>query len=115
MATQKKLLASILLLAFFLTFGIAVDSHAKKKQSPRKDLVRATVSGTIADVVTVDAEFDFLLIQSGDSDQWVAAPKKEKGFRKGDTVSCDEGVVLKNYHIKGLKRRFKNIVFTECK
>jgi membrane protein implicated in regulation of membrane protease activity len=112
MTTQKKYLAFVILSVFILTVSVAVDSHAKNEKQSKKNLPMTTVSGTIIDIVTDDVEFDYLLIEDGDVEQWVAAPKND--FHKGDAVTCAEGVVLKNHRIKALKRNFKNIIFTEC-
>ena len=113
MATQKKFLLFAILLAFFLSVNGADNSYAKsEKRSPKKFNVKKTISGTVAEIVTDDVEFDFLRIRSKKSEQWVAAPKKD--FNEGDTVKCKEGFVMENYHIKALDRSFEQIIFTNC-
>ena len=113
MTTQKKYLVCAILLAFFLSVYGADNSQARsKRQSPKKTNVKKTISGTVVKIVTDDVEFDFLLIQSGNSEQWVAAPKK--GFDIGDTVKCKEGFVMEDYHINALNRSFEQIIFTKC-
>ena len=113
MTDQKKFLVFSILLAFFLSVAVTVNSHAKNERlSPKKTNVKKTISGTVVKIVTDDVEFDFLLIQSGNSEQWVAAPKK--GFDIGDTVKCKEGFVMEDYHINALNRSFEQIIFTKC-
>ena len=113
MKTQCRFLAFVIFLAFFLSVIATGTSFAKNNsQSPKKSTQKITSSGTVLEIIHKDPEFDFLRIQTGTSDQWVAAPKKS--FKKGDVVTCEEGFVLENYNIKGLKRTFEQIVFTEC-
>jgi hypothetical protein len=135
MDTQKKFLAFVIFLVFFLSAFVTDTSHArnkkdspektppnvtdtspaKNKKKPPKHIPQVIISGKVSQILTSDddPEFDYLLIrgQKGGK-KWVAAPKK--GFIKGDNVSCEEGIVLKGQRSKALKRQFDEIVFTEC-
>lgn len=67
------------------------------------------ISGKVLETMN-GAGYTYMFIDSGAIKQWVAIP--EAKVEKGDSVTCEEGMVMNNFHSKSFDRTFETIVFS---
>jgi hypothetical protein len=94
------------------------DGNRKRRPSKRegRTVQMDTISGQIMEIIESRHNI-FLRVGSADSSQWVALMSSRDGgnipkVQVGDTVTLQSGVVMNNYHIKGLKRDFDQVIFS---
>jgi hypothetical protein len=68
-----------------------------------------TVAGKV--VQTIDSGgYTYVLIERDGAQTWVALPKSR--ITVGDEISCQPGMIMKNFRSSSLKRTFELIVFS---
>lgn len=68
----------------------------------------AAVTGEVLETVDVES-YTYLRLKTGDGETWAAVTKA--AVRKGDKVSIENVMVMRNFESKSLKRTFPTILF----
>lgn len=68
----------------------------------------ASVKGEVLEVKNV-ADFTYLRLKTGHGETWAAVIKA--AVNKGDTVTIENAIVMKNFESKSLKKTFSSILF----
>lgn len=71
-----------------------------------------SVHGTVQEVLNV-SNFSYLRMKTGEGEIWAAVVNA--AVKKGDVVTIDDAVVMKNFTSKQLKRTFPSIVFGDLR
>jgi len=92
------------------------DGSRKRRPAQREGVTveMNTISGRIQEVLKSDDNI-FLRVGDSSNSQWGAIPDKDVSLSQlqvGDSVTLQSGVLMKNYYIKGLKRKFDQVVFS---
>lgn len=105
-------------LAICLFIGLAAhtgDANASsavkdaKTSAPATTQAPGNISGTVLE--TMDSGgYTYLQIDTGADKPWVAIPQAKVAV--GDKVSCQPGMVMKNFSSKTLGRTFESVVFS---
>ena len=108
---SKRKLSLVIFMTFFLALIAASAVQAQKdKFVPQSNPDIVTISGTVLEVkVKVDRMY-LLLDTDKKRNRWAAVEIPEKTVNVGDVVTV-EGVVMKDFHVKGMKRQFGRILF----
>jgi hypothetical protein len=120
MFVQKRVLGVFLLIALGLSLTAIPDAFADKKNLRQRHqegvnsaVEKVALSGTVTEVFH-DSGNTFLLIKSKSKEsrlnQWAVIPYTD--LQVGDRVELQSGIIKKNYHMKSLKRNFRQIVFS---
>lgn len=133
MATRSKFVSFVIFFFMICFFAVGFPGHAeadkdnysngksdtnigKKSKVP----VTATVSGTVKEIVSTDADTVFLHIDSdgdGEGDTWVAIfqsyyAEHQDAIALDGHVDLQPGMVRENYHVKLLNKNVKRIVLS---
>ena len=125
MFVQKRVLGFFILITLCLSLTVIPNGYAeewdgkrKRKSAERTGMTVQvdTISGSIMEILQ-SRDNIFLRIGDAENSQWVAIMKTGDGggvsqLQVGDSVTMQSGVVMNNYHIKGLKRKFDRVVFS---
>ena len=65
-------------------------------------------SGKVLSTISVPS-YTYVEVSQGNKTQWIAAATSK--VKKGDMVRFDDGMVMKDFYSKTLKRTFPSIVF----
>jgi len=68
-----------------------------------------TSSGTVIETMN-SSGYTYMLIESNGEKTWIAIP--ETKIEKGAKVTCESGMVMKNFNSKTLNRTFDSIIFS---
>jgi hypothetical protein len=111
MFDRKRLLNIVILMTICLSLIAASAAHARKEKfRPQSDPEMDTIAGTVIQM-QVKVDRMYLLVDTGESDKWAAIEiPKNLTIKVGDVVTV-EGVVMRNFHVKGMKRDFGTILF----
>ena len=111
MLVQKRILSIVILLTISLSLIAATAAHARKEKFvPSSDPEMDTISGTVIQM-QVKVDRMYLLVDTGEREKWAAIEiPKNQTIKVGDVVTI-EGVVMKDFHVKGMKRNFGRILF----
>lgn len=69
----------------------------------------AGITGKVLETMN-GAGYTYMHIDSGSVKQWVAIP--ETAVETGATITCEEGMVMNNFHSKSFDRTFDTIIFS---
>jgi len=98
------------ILILLLTVFLASCNTSSKKSDSREQLPHGTHKGTVSEVIQTPS-YTYLLIKESNGDNWIAIPKAE--VEEGQQVFYDEGLEMKNFQSKTLKREFETIYFVK--
>jgi len=105
-------LAICLFIGLSTQTGIAnASSDTKEVKTPAPAAAQApgTLTGTVLE--TMDSGgYTYLQLDTGAAKPWIAIPQGKVAV--GDTISCQPGMVMKNFSSKTLNRTFDSIVFS---
>lgn len=105
-------LAICLVIGFSVTAGNAIASE-QAKSTTADSTAAAQVPGSLTGTVieTMDsAGYTYLQLDTGMDKPWVAIPQAK--VTVGEKVTCQPGMVMKNFSSKTLNRTFDSIVFS---
>ena len=125
MLVQKRAFSFFILVMLGLSLAVIPDAYAEEWDGKRKrrsaertgmTVQMDTISGSIMEIIQ-SRDNIFLRIGDTENSQWVAIMKTGHGvgvsqLQVGDSVTMQSGVVMNNYHIKGLNRKFDRVVFS---
>jgi hypothetical protein len=90
----------------------ALAAEPGKPTNPHGDMgmnsAALTQSGKVLSTIDVPT-YTYVEVSQGKQTLWLAT--LTTSVKKGDTIRFDEGMVMENFHSKGLKRTFPKIVF----
>ena len=111
MFDRKRLLNIVILVTISLSLIAASAAHARKEKfRPQSDPEMDTISGTVIEV-QVKVDRMYLFVDTGQNNEWAAIDiPKNRTVKVGDFVTI-EGVVMKDFHIKGMKKDYGKILF----
>ncbi len=105
-------------LAICLVIGLSTQTGIANASSDTKEAKTATpaaaqapgnFTGTVLE--TMDSGgYTYLQLDTGADKPWIAIPQAKVAV--GDTISCQPGMVMKNFSSKTLNRTFDSIVFS---
>ena len=115
---QKRIVGFLIVVVFSISLVMIPQADAdewdgkrKRKSAERTGMTvqMDTISGQIMEIIQ-SRDNIFLRIGDAEKSQWVAIMKTGDGgdvsqLQVGNSVTMQSGVVMNNYHIKGLKRR----------
>lgn len=85
----------------------ASDPHAGMgRAAPKLDLM--TQEGTVLSSID-QSQYTYIEVSQNKKSLWLATTRV--AVRKGDRIRFDEGMVMTNFHSKGLNRTFPSIAF----
>ncbi|RUM42636.1 MAG: DNA-binding protein [Desulfocapsa sp.] len=105
-------------LAICLFIGLAAHSgdanagsEVKEAKAPAPAAAQApgNLSGTVLETMN-SAGYTYLQLDTGSAKTWIAIPQAKVAV--GDKISCQPGMVMKNFSSKTLGRSFDSIVFS---
>ena len=122
---QKRIVGFLIIVALSISLVMIPQADADEWDGKRKrksaertggTLEMDTISGSIKEILQSNDSV-FLRVGDAEKSQWVAIMKPaDEGalsqLQVGDSVTMQSGVVMNNYHIKGLKRKFDRVVFS---
>lgn len=97
---MKILLAICLIVT--ATFACAADKPAPHAPGA------GVVSGVVVEVKDVES-YTYLRLKTNDGETWAAVMKTQ--IQKGDSVSIENAIVMKDFESKAMKKTFSSIVF----
>ena len=120
MIVYKRVVSLFIVLFIGLSLTFISNTYAgdnqrsnRSKQRSYKHLKMDAITGEVQEKI-LDDDMMFLRIKSGHGNKWVAVPQgKVRKVKVGDQVSLKPGVIFTDYHIKGLKRNFPRVVFSD--
>ena len=101
--------ATILILSLTV-FLVSCNTSSKKSENSSSPLPHGTHKGTVNEVIQTPS-YTYLLINESNGENWIAIPKTE--VEEGQQVFYDEGLEMKNFQSKTLKREFETIYFVK--
>ena len=103
---KRRLFITILV---FFSFTLFYTSTFTSSSANAAETAMDTVSGTVVEIQQ-NGDRTLVLIKKKKTTKWVAVPSMPVSI--GDRVSFQPGVVMTDYHIKGLNRTFSSVVFS---
>jgi len=110
---MKKLLLNCITVSIFLGLA-ALSSNAQSSVDATAPAAVAptagqNISGTVLETMNASG-YTYLQVDTGLSKPWIAIPQSQ--VKVGEKVSCQSGMVMKDFTSKALNRTFDAIVFS---